>query len=373
MKRSLNGTTLVVLGCFLFTPFLAAQEKINAEFNPDAWKIEAQNSEFTEYKGKQCLYLENGSARLTGSSFKTGIIDYDVSFDQGRKFAGIHFRIQDPVNYEEFYLRAHQSGNPDAMQYTPVYNGVAGWQLYYGAGHSTPFRHNFGEWIHIRLIVTEKRMDVFIGDMSKPILHVNDLKRDPMEGMLGFGTLMGGAYFANLVVQPMSEPSLVSKPEPLPGLESGTIATWQVSTVLGAEEISSVNELKDLPGLSSLGWSTLQAEHTGTVNLASVSPWSREKNTVLAKAVIHSGKDQLKRLDFGYSDIARVYVNGKVIYSGQRIFRSRDYRYLGTIGYFDAVYLDLKRGENEVVFAITETFGGWGLRARLENLNGIEL
>ena len=71
--------------------------------------------------------------------------------------------------------------------------------------------------------------------------------------------------------------------------------------------------------------------------------------------------------------MARVYVNGKIVYAGQRVFRSRDYRYLGTIGYFDAVYLDLKEGENEVVFAITETFGGWGLRARLENLDGIEL
>jgi len=35
--------------------------------------------------------------------------------------------------FEHFYIRPHQSGNPDANQYTPVFNGVSAWQLYHGA------------------------------------------------------------------------------------------------------------------------------------------------------------------------------------------------------------------------------------------------
>jgi len=32
----------------------------------------------------------------------------------------------------------------------------------------------------------------------------------------------------------------------------------------------------------------------------------------------------------------------------------------------DAVYLPLRPGENELLFAVAEAFGGWGLEARLD-------
>jgi hypothetical protein len=32
----------------------------------------------------------------------------------------------------------------------------------------------------------------------------------------------------------------------------------------------------------------------------------------------------------------------------------------------EAIYLDLAPGPNELVFAVAETFGGWGLAARIE-------
>jgi hypothetical protein len=351
---------MMIIGSLVSTRLLS-QERKTAMLDPDAWEIDAARHEFTNYRGQDALYLENGTARLIGSSFKTGIIDYDVNFREGRKFIGVHFRIKDKRNYEEFYLRAHQSGNPDAMQYTPVFNGVAGWQLYYGEGYSTAHKYNFTEWTHIRLIVAEDRMDVFIDDMSRPVLHVHDLKAEPIAGSYGFGTQLGGAYYANLEVKPLSEPALVSEVTPLPEPEPGTILKWQVSSVFNVNEVVELTDLNDLPNLNSLEWLTLSAEYTGTVNLASVSNWSEDNNTVLVKAVIHSDKDQLKRMGFGYSDVAQLFVNGKPLYLGQRVFRSRDYRYLGTIGYYDVVYIDLKQGENEVVFAVSEMFGGWGL------------
>ncbi len=352
---------------------LNAQEKITAEFQPDAWEIKAEKHEFKVYKGKPALYLENGKALLKNSNFKNGIIDYDVSFERGRKFIAAHFRIKDSINYEEYYLRAHQSGNPDAMQYTPVFNGTAGWQLYYGEGHSTAYHFNFQEWIHIRLIIADDKMDVLINDMSQPVLHVPDLKMDPIFGGLGFGTVLGGAYFANLTYQSIDEPKLVSDIEKLPEPEIGTIMHWKVSSPFGKNQLLKVNYLKDLPLSKKTDWKLLKAEYTGTLNLARVSQVSKETNTVLVKTVINSEKNQIKRLDFGYSDVAIIYVNGKIIYSGQRKFRSRDYRYLGTIGYFDSVFVHLKKGKNEVTFAVTENFGGWGLKAKLENLDAISL
>jgi hypothetical protein len=39
----------------------------------------------------------------------------------------------------------------------------------------------------------------------------------------------------------------------------------------------------------------------------------------------------------------------------------------------DAIYLPLRQGENELVFAVSEAFGGWGLIARFEDLDGISV
>ena len=37
------------------------------------------------------------------------------------------------------------------------------------------------------------------------------------------------------------------------------------------------------------------------------------------------------------------------------------------MGYFDTIYLDLKKGKNEIIFAVSENMGGWGLKAKLIN------
>ena len=356
-----------------FLPQLKAQEVITAKFSSDAWKVEASKSEFTTIEGKECLYLENGSAHLDGSDFKMGIIEYEVMFQPGRKFAGIQFRIQDAGNHEEFYMRAHQSGNPDATQYTPVYNGMAGWQLYYGEGYSTACSYNFGTWIQVKLVVAEKSMDVYVDDMSKPLLQVHDLKRTPESGMIGFWSLLGGAWYARLSYQSMDSPPPLTQTLKKRIPPEGTISDWEVSSAFNAKDLAPFYALDDFKGMDQLIWQTLPVEYSGTVNLAQISPVTQTTNTVLVKTTIHSKLNQILKMDFGYSDDAILYVNGKVLYSGQRRFLSRDYRYLGTIGYFDAAYLPLKEGENEVVFAITGGGGGWGIKAKLETLEGITM
>ena len=81
----------------------------------------------------------------------------------------------------------------------------------------------------------------------------------------------------------------------------------------------------------------------------------------------------LKPLQFRFSDSVKVHFNGQLIYSGNDLFRSRDYRFLGTIGYYDTLYLPLLSGKNELVMAISEKFGGWGVQARFVDMPGISL
>ncbi|MFK7785851.1 MAG: hypothetical protein AB8B56_12080 [Crocinitomicaceae bacterium] len=352
----------ILFGSMLVIGPLFAQNKKTAEFNADAWQVDAKNHSFTDYKGKQALFLDQGKARLKNSSFKNGVIEYDINFKQERSFAGVHFHIQNELNYEEYYLRAHQSGNEDAMQYTSVTNGNAAWQLYSGKGHWSPITFRFGEWMHVKLIVSGTKMDVFIDDMEKPILHVSELKLGSTSGGLGFGTFLGSAYYANLTYEEIQEPKFVTKAtEPIP-LESGTILDWKVSEAFPDTRLTDVNSLAalNIPIKKSL-----KTDANGILNLSHISKVTDETNTILAKLEIDSSADQMKKIEFGYSDKVTVFVNGKPIYYGDNSFRSRYYRYLGSIGYFDTVYLYLKKGKNEIVFAVTEKMGGWGITAKL--------
>jgi hypothetical protein len=88
---------------------------------------------------------------------------------------------------------------------------------------------------------------------------------------------------------------------------------------------------------------------------------------------VHSDRAESKLLKIGYSDSVRVFVNGELHYAGDNTYQSRDYRYLGTIGLFDTVVLPLHAGANEILIAVTEAFGGWGIMAEFENLDGITL
>jgi hypothetical protein len=68
-----------------------------------------------------------------------------------------------------------------------------------------------------------------------------------------------------------------------------------------------------------------------------------------------------------------VFLNGQPLFAGDDTYQSRDYRFLGSIGWWDSVFLPLRQGENDLVIAVSESFGGWGLQARFENLDGIRL
>ena len=89
--------------------------------------------------------------------------------------------------------------------------------------------------------------------------------------------------------------------------------------------------------------------------------------------IIESTTDEVKELSFGFSDFVTVYLNDKALYYGADNFMSRDYRFLGTIGYFDKLFLPLKKGTNELWFVVSENFGGWGVKAKFENMDDISL
>ena len=358
----------LALGNFSFS---YAQPSTRVSMTASNWTVNSDDFKFENYLGVESIYLPSGFAELNDVVFHNGIIEFDIAFPEGRGFPGITFRRQDEANYEEFYIRPHQSGNPDANQYTPIFNGMAGWQLYYGEGYAAPIQYRYDVWNHVKLIIKGTVGEVYINDMDKPLFQIYELKHGDLQGPIA---IKGNAksHFANFSYRLDENPTLQLPVKELAEPDDNVIKTFMVSNAFEADNVIPKQQL-EINKLSGLHWTKLDCEYTGTINLARIAQRTNKENAVLVKMTIISDQDQTKLLEFGYSDIAQVFVNGKAVYLGNNTYRSRDYRYLGTIGYFDAVFLELAKGKNEVVIAVMEAFGGWGLKARLSDKDGIEL
>ncbi len=373
-KKYLVGLLLIILVALAscYQPPSTANEII--PFDSDRWEIQAKETKFEDYLGEKSLLLQGGKAILKDSNFQDGIIEFDAAFDEKPAFIGAVFRFQDNGNYEEFYIRSHRSGNPDANQYVPVINGIVSWQLYYGSGYGEPTEYTYNQWTHIKIIVSGKDGEVYIEDMEKPALVIKELKRDIEAGKVGFNVLdLGPGHFANFSYQNISNPPLKGikeSPEPTP---EGTITSWQVSNSFAVEDLENKFTLAS-DEEQKFNWTTLATENNGLANLAKIQGIGEGKNTTFAKVKIISDSDVIKQLKFGFSDRVKVYLNGQKLYAGTNDFRSRDYKFLGTIGLFNELYLPLKKGENELWMAVSELLpNGWGVIAQFEDSNGISI
>ncbi len=340
---------------------------------PDSprWRIEAKDSRVEEYLGRSCLRLQGGEAVLTDLEMEDGIIEADVAFGAGRGFVGVAWRYRSPGNFEQFYMRPHQSGNPDASQYTPEFNGVAGWQLYHGDGYGAPITYTFDVWTPLKVVVSGDEAEVYVGDLATPALYVDDLKRATSPGSVALTVnAFAPARFSNIRVTPAERPPLAGRVARDRRPRPGAVMSWKVSAPFDGARLDGRAQLSP-PLTDGLAWTPLACEAGGLANLARLAGVARGAETVFARVTVRSERQEVKALSIGYSDRIRVYLNDRLLYSGDNTYRSRDYRYLGTIGFFDTVWLPLEEGDNELWMAVSERFGGWGVQAAFDDPEGV--
>jgi hypothetical protein len=312
---------------------------------------------------------KGGSAILEDIVFSDGVIEFDIAFGSERSFSGLFWRGKDGDNYEDFYMRPHQSGFPDATQYTPVFNGLSAWQLYHGPGYGAAVALPYDQWMHVKVVVSGTRGEIYI-DSDEPVVVMHELMRGATSGALGLkASELAPAWFSGFRYEAMPAPSLKgASPPAAPALE-GLVQRWSVSSPFPEAALSDQQRLT-VAGLE-VTWSPLAAGIAGITNLAQLAGVSDEANTVLARVTLRSEREQTIRVRFGYSDRVKAYVNGAWVYSGNNGYRSRDFRYLGTIGLFDEIAVPLQVGLNELTFAVSESFGGWGILARILDSEGV--
>lgn len=337
------------------------------------WDIDAKAYVIENYKGKKSIYLQGGSITLKDVQFLNGTIEYDIFLKEVREFPGVYFRSQENGDGEQFYIRPHQSGNPDANQVAPTTKNITPWQLYHGPKYSFPYEYKKDDWTHVKIQVKGDQAQVFLDWSDTPQLSWNTF-HEVRQGKVSItGGNSTGLHIADIRIS--SETPEIVDFSPAKGEEvSGLIQTWNISDKFNETVVSQGADL-DVATRERKWIGDIALEEGIAANISRIHDRfdGSGENTVLAKVTINSKEDQLKLFEFGYSDRVVAFLNGKPIYRGTNRFRSRDYRYLGTIGLFDAIYLDLKKGNNELILAVSEDFGGWLVTGRLKDMEGLSI
>ena len=380
MSRQLRHLPLLAL-ILLLKSFAHAQATQTLSVPPDSprWDLQGE-AKVAEYQGRKCLSLDGAAALLKDFEMQDGVIDVDVATPARRGFFGIQFRVADDgATAEWVYLRQHKSGLPDAMQYTPVLHTGLNWQIYNGPGFTGAVDIPKDVWFHLRLEVAGAQAKLYVKDMDKPALVMNDLKTGAQKGEIALYVLTGATYFSNFEVHTMPNAPWDRHFPPLP---PGTLNKWSISPSYDALARNLEHPLTAAES-SAMQWQDVEAEPPGLVVLYRYreAPHIRVSferdfskrlepqpgmKLVYARTTIASDRDQVKKLYLGYSDDVSVFLNGKILFRGRSAQNFRDPGFLGIVNpENDAVYLPLKKGNNELVLAVSELGGGWGFICRL--------
>jgi len=345
------------------------------------WDLEGE-AKPSEFQGRKCLLLDGGAAVLKDFEMRDAVVDVDVATTATYGFMGFMFRIGDNgANAEELYLRPHKSGLPDAIQYTPVLNTGRNWQLFNGPGFTGAVDIPKNVWFHLRLEVAGAQAKLFVKDMDKPALVMNDLKTGVQKGEIALFVLTGATYFSNFEIRTTPDAPWERH---LPPMLPNILTKWSISPSYDALARNLERPLSPAEK-DAIHWQEVEAEPPGLVVLYRYREaphpqvtFQRDFSTRLqpqpgikvlyARTNINSDRDQIKKLEIGYSDDVSVFLNGQILYRGRSAQSFRDPGFLGIINLEnDAVYLPLKKGSNELILAISELGGGWGFICRLTN------
>jgi sugar lactone lactonase YvrE len=332
-------------------------------FNSDRWNF--QNAEFVTYLDRQSLM---GTALLEDVDFGDGVIEVDMAIEnvRTRSYPGLIFRARPQGHYEQFYVRPHRSPiYPDTLQYTPAFNGVAGWQLYSGEGFTALGNIPEKQWFRVKMEIKGSQARIFIDDAEEPALVIPRLKHGTSTGAIGVtGPADGTAYFSNFRYRADENLQFTEPPE-LPKM-SGVLTDWQISKAFDAAQIDA-DAYPPFFVQFRAEWQDVQSEPSGLIDVARYVPRTRGRaDCVFARTTVRARRNRTAKLAFGYSDDVTLFLNGRPLFSGQSGYRSRDPSFVGVVGYNDTVHLPLEKGNNEIFLILSERFGGWGFMAKTE-------
>ena len=363
------------------TAVVAAAQSGNVPLSPDAW-VATDSIRFLPYLGRPALYINRGVALVRGASMENGTLDLDVAASDTTNFLGVVFRAAAPRFSNVLFLRPGASGTEEAVQYGPAFNSVGvAWQIYHGEGANAVVDVPRNRWVHVRVELDGPVARLYIDTATAPTLVV---PRVVASGGAGLGVWAGafgrGAYFSNIRYAAAPGSSGGTAP---PSPPAGTVLGWEISNPIEAADFTPAA----LPDLGRLTWQPVEAEpegfvlinryreapvggvptdSTGAVLIDSVMTGKMAgSRLVYARTTITASHDEIRRMQYAYGNGVVIYLNGRpLVFAMNPGGLRNNLGVMAKVG--DAVYLPLKKGANQLVFAVIECTGGWAFSARLD-------
>lgn len=325
------------------------------------------------------MTVKGPGAILKDMLFTNGTIEYDINEDgDEQETSGIWFHQRDKATAEYVYLRPSPDcpGSVECIQYGPVVQDHVQWDVYPEYQASAPV-HLQG-WNHVKLVISGKRMNVFLNREATPSLQVGNLESDSPSGQI---QLRGNATYANLLITPDAVEGLAPAPALDPtAADARYVRHWQLSPA-STIAIDTEVVLAEMP--STLApWERIVAERKGFVNLSRQHGTPRgAPDLIWLKTTITSARAQTKQVALGFARQVWIFANGAPVYVGKNYYYPASARTtpLARLTLDNGAFaLPLKAGKNEVIMAISNDLHsrghyGWGFAMRLDDVDGVTL
>ncbi|HET6252820.1 MAG TPA: hypothetical protein VFE32_02035 [Puia sp.] len=319
--------------------------------------------------GSMKILKGNGLVTLKGVDFSDGVIEFDL-LPAEKQFSSMYFRYKDSLEGECFYFRTDRMGQPQAIQYTPIIGGINCWNLF--DNYQTAAEWDPKMPIHTKLVVSGHQMRVYLNHATQPALEVPRLEGNVTHGAIcfeGMGTL------SNLVVRP-------GQVEGLPAVEGFDPAAddphyirhWQVTEPeLVSEHVDfSYSSMPD----SQRVWKPVEVERRGLLNLTRLYPPAKNfvRRIVFVRTTLYSDQARTCQLQLGFMNEVWVWLNGQWLYIDKNYFGTPIAKQRGRISIENSTLtVPLEKGDNQLMIGVGGGFYGWGVMARVEELEGITM
>lgn len=225
-------------------------------------------------------------------------------------------------------------------------------------------------WTHVKIVVHEKKVSVYIEDMDAPRMEIKNLKRDVLAGGICLKNQFFDAFFTNVSIVEINEERATA---PVSGKESlldNYLTDWQLSPKFKKNESQILPQLDSIQSGAIL-WENIRSDEDGLVNISRFI--GEMSGTVALKKTIVSKSDQTIKMDFGFAKNMIVVFNNEVVFTGDVDGKREEGRVFVENESLD---LNMSQGNNELLMLITgdeEYKQNWGFIARLESLNDLTL
>jgi hypothetical protein len=309
-----------------------------------------------------------GLVSLKGVDFSDGVIEFDI-LPEEKQFSLMYFRYKDSLESECFYFRTDRVGQPQAIQYTPLIGGVNCWNIFDNYQTAAEWQANLP--IHTKLVVSGRRMRVYLNHAGEAALDVPRLEGNATHGTICF---QGKGTLSNLAVRQ-------GQTEGLPAAEGFDpvandphyIRRWQVTEPeLIPKDVDF--SFKSIPD-SQRVWKPIGVERMGLVNLTRMYPYKDfVRRIVFLKTTLHSDKERTCQLQLGFMNEVWVFLNGQWLYVDKNFYGAPIAKQRGRISIENSKFtVPLQQGDNVLLIGVGGGFFGWGVMARVDELEGITM